>query len=1084
MQDLNTIPSVGTFGEVARNANTNFSLLKIAVDLLEHSIEHSRGYFTSASALTTAFPSPAVGDWAIVEVSGTPTIYKCSTRGTWSNSGTQWAGGSVDLTEYLKKGTGDAQAVSGSNNWITSGAVFQTADKLSKDIAQITGGFVAVDLSNLEASSVVIPSGTNPSWTNSSVAQAVFIPVVSGSKIRLTGASHVTYYAFLANDTHTVGETVVFAGSASERSSLSVNTVRTVTVPEDATCLHIFTKTSSGNLVRLGLTVEISTDSPFVKKEERDTYPQVGSKNYPESGGLANLLGKLINLQTTLTAGSIIRTDGSAGNTHYRTPFIPINEGESVYAQVLNTSYTAGVAFYTEEKASSYVGASPEGSNTVFVPADYIAELGAKFFRCSIHNDQMASGEWFICKSSINSLQNKIEAVDQKCDIKINGPVRSKMKIMNTGSVESATTAAANRTLIYDVSDLVGETIKIHGLLYASAYGNSYCWWAIHDEEGSVLDKSETSGSSTTIKDAVITIPAGGAVLYVQGSKTDNIDYLPFIFLPINKYIGGKNEDQKTTRKKFDLDFSILNSNGNILANSSFTNCANRHTVDFIRVYKTITIHNLDGMKTPLRVFFFDENFSCLTYTTYEDANGLDTLSVEIPAGAVWFRLSMHLNNSDYNAETSVYYKKNYIEISSEWQGNDTIKEPYQEYIPFLYSVKVNVPCKITNNPSVTTKTMFGYDEGLLHLPSSYTNNGAPTPVIFFIHGDAERYGIGESSFSGHMKMQQCWSDAGFAQVDLDLIPSIYKQNSLASSGGTRDDLECLSAAWTWLCNHYNVDKKGFYLIGRSRGGQCVLEVLAKGAAVKLPVIAAVSMAGANSVFEYCLASPANRTEGQWQMWCNARGLPSDGRPSWADSPIYAVNGRSFLEDANLYNFIVANWEIWWRKALTGWGLITHNPDNITPKDFFDNFIYPYVMNNNKLNPAINEFFQRMVDTMEMISPVPLRFDWCVGDQTQKYLPFSGTRSYSATVVEIMIKTVASNACYRQWDSVDETNPYGETNPHYAENMIFYEGDVVLPNGAVTHNPSKVTLEWLIWCMGHDPRYQTTNTNYTLPWEE
>lgn len=103
MQDLNTIPSVGTFGEVASNANTNFSLLKIAIDLLEHSIEHSRGYFTSASALTTAFPSPVVGDWAIVEVGGSPVIYKCSTRGTWSNSGTQWAGGSVDLTEYAQK---------------------------------------------------------------------------------------------------------------------------------------------------------------------------------------------------------------------------------------------------------------------------------------------------------------------------------------------------------------------------------------------------------------------------------------------------------------------------------------------------------------------------------------------------------------------------------------------------------------------------------------------------------------------------------------------------------------------------------------------------------------------------------------------------------------------------------------------------------------------------------------------------------------------------------------------------------------------------------------------------------------------
>lgn len=143
MQDLNTIPSVGTFGEVARNANTNFSLLKIAVDLLEHSIEHSRGYFTSASALTTAFPSPAVGDWAIVEVSGSPVIYKCSTAGTWSNSGTAWAGGSVALTEYLKKGTGDEEARPMSANWITSGAAYELkTDILGRSINYVDGRFI------------------------------------------------------------------------------------------------------------------------------------------------------------------------------------------------------------------------------------------------------------------------------------------------------------------------------------------------------------------------------------------------------------------------------------------------------------------------------------------------------------------------------------------------------------------------------------------------------------------------------------------------------------------------------------------------------------------------------------------------------------------------------------------------------------------------------------------------------------------------------------------------------------------------------------------------------------------------------
>ena len=81
----------------------------------------------------------------------------------------------------------------------------------------------------------------------------------------------------------------------------------------------------------------------------------------------------------------------------------------------------------------------------------------------------------------------------------------------------------------------------------------------------------------------------------------------------------------------------------------------------------------------------------------------------------------------------------------------------------------------------------------------------------------------------------------------------------------------------------------------------------------------------------------------------------------------------------------------------------------------------------------------------------------------------------------MLLNTPASLAEYRQWDGVDASNPYGETNPHYAENMIFYDGDLTLPNGAVTSNPSKVTMEWLIWCMGKDPRYQ--GLDYTLPWQ-
>ena len=101
MQNLNTIPIVGTFLDVANRANNNFLAIKTAIDTLELSVTRSKGFFSSASALSTRYPSPVVGDWAVVEDTsgGTPKayMYKCATAGTWTNSNVEWGGGN-DLT--------------------------------------------------------------------------------------------------------------------------------------------------------------------------------------------------------------------------------------------------------------------------------------------------------------------------------------------------------------------------------------------------------------------------------------------------------------------------------------------------------------------------------------------------------------------------------------------------------------------------------------------------------------------------------------------------------------------------------------------------------------------------------------------------------------------------------------------------------------------------------------------------------------------------------------------------------------------------------------------------------------------------
>ncbi len=63
----------------------------------------SNGLFPTSSALNTACPSPAVGDFAYVGSGFPADIYVCQTAGTWVDSGEDYDGDNVDLTDYATK---------------------------------------------------------------------------------------------------------------------------------------------------------------------------------------------------------------------------------------------------------------------------------------------------------------------------------------------------------------------------------------------------------------------------------------------------------------------------------------------------------------------------------------------------------------------------------------------------------------------------------------------------------------------------------------------------------------------------------------------------------------------------------------------------------------------------------------------------------------------------------------------------------------------------------------------------------------------------------------------------------------------
>ena len=63
----------------------------------------SSGLFPTVAALQAAYPNPVVGQYAFVGAGFPADIYVCTTAGTWTDSGEDYDGDNVDLTDYATK---------------------------------------------------------------------------------------------------------------------------------------------------------------------------------------------------------------------------------------------------------------------------------------------------------------------------------------------------------------------------------------------------------------------------------------------------------------------------------------------------------------------------------------------------------------------------------------------------------------------------------------------------------------------------------------------------------------------------------------------------------------------------------------------------------------------------------------------------------------------------------------------------------------------------------------------------------------------------------------------------------------------
>lgn len=102
MEELNKVPSSGTtFGNVVESINANFGLILTAITELEQT--NKRKYlFSNEAELKATYPNPDKGDYAFVGELANAIVYKCTTAGTWTNTGEKWnVGGTIDVTAYV-----------------------------------------------------------------------------------------------------------------------------------------------------------------------------------------------------------------------------------------------------------------------------------------------------------------------------------------------------------------------------------------------------------------------------------------------------------------------------------------------------------------------------------------------------------------------------------------------------------------------------------------------------------------------------------------------------------------------------------------------------------------------------------------------------------------------------------------------------------------------------------------------------------------------------------------------------------------------------------------------------------------------
>lgn len=197
------------------------------------------------------------------------------------------------------------------------------------------------------------------------------------------------------------------------------------------------------------------------------------------------------------------------------------------------------------------------------------------------------------------------------------------------------------------------------------------------------------------------------------------------------------------------------------------------------------------------------------------------------------------------------------------------------------------------------------YSTGRLMLPSSYTANGKPTPVIVFCQGSGDYTEINGPITTHYQTQYQYLCDEGFAVLSIYGWGNVYPTSGVGT-WNSKTNRKCWYGGIEYVLKHYNLDRRNLFVSAKSMGGAQALALWYDG-------IIPVRAAG--------LLAPALNVEGH--RW----GYVNGTRHMYAQDMGFSEDTNNVLDDEGTMEQFVAyateNYPKWigyepWLKGLLG----------------------------------------------------------------------------------------------------------------------------------------------------------------------